>query len=332
MIWLSLSPVSGPWSLAEGPRPAPSDPVTLVAGQRSPRALVLHGEHLYWTTGGAGESDGEVKRVRRSGGTPEQVARGQAKPSGLVVLTPEAGDTGRALWVSDGTASVFGSLVDGSTDPALVSRFEGTRGALAALNGQIYWATASGFVLRAPLRGGAPEVVASGERDPSAITAAGDAVLWIDRDVQAGSYQIVVSQGGARAPVVTAAGNAAWLAADDTYVYWTVPGALKERQGMVLRARWRSGVASSPEVIAGNQPFPYAIAVDGDDVYWTSWGDATIQRGAALEATTQVLARGQAFPVAIAVDAGNVYWAVAGESGGTDGEGPAVGAIRRVSR
>ncbi|WP_231511907.1 hypothetical protein [Chondromyces apiculatus] len=327
--WAQPHPLCGPWAPTAGPALDPVAPVTLAAGQRHPQALVLHGEHVYWTNAGSGAADGEIKRTRREGGTPERLASDQIRPAGLTVIDPGGGDALRVAWLSEGERSIFSVPVGSGLDPLLLPRLlaerEGTRGALAQQGGRIHWTTSLGFVMALPVGGGAPEAFNLDAQDPTAIVAVADAVLWLDRT----NRRIWARAGSnAPAPVVFTEGNAGILAADATHVYWTVPGTLGSTDGKVMRARWQGGNDGTTQEIAGGEDYPYAIAVGGAEVYWTTWGQGRIRSTLTGGGTPKTLATGEPHPMAISVDASHVYWL----SAGTSGAAFADGALRRVSR
>jgi len=322
-------PICGPWSLSgPGAGPDPALPLTLAAGQRHPRAIALHGDHVYWTNAGTGAADGEVKRARKAGGAPQRLATGQASPSGLAVIEPGAGALTRVYWINEGAGTIFGALADGGAPgPSLLVQQEGTRGALAAAGGVLHWGTTGGVIFARPAEDGqVPAVVAVGQEDPVAITVAPGAVLWIDR----GAFAVRALVGGLLSTVASLEGARVGLAADATHAYWTEVGegtAPGTGAGRVMRARW-SGGGGAPEVIAAGQPLPYAVAVDATSVYWTNKGDGTVARAPKQGGAPQVIAAGQENPVAIAVDAASVYWANAGTSEANHQDGT----IRRASR
>ncbi|AKT38818.1 hypothetical protein [Chondromyces crocatus] len=330
--WSETQPVCGPWASAASESFSPTTPVTLAGGQQQPQSLFLHEEHVYWTNKGGRASNGEVKRVPRAGGRAERLASTQAQPSGVAVFEPGGGEATRVAWLNEANDAILSKPVLGGGSPTRLAGREGTRGDLFLLTktdtstvDRLYWTTSLGFVMTVPAKGGQVEVLASGEQDPSSISAVDDGVLWLARGEQA----IRGFMNGGTFHVVDVEGVPNRLAVDATHAYWTVGGVPGQANGKVMRVRWQGEpLIPMPEVIAEGQDYPYAIAVDGADVYWTTWGDGALRRAALDGSEIQTLVRGEPHPTALAVDPSHVYWL----SAGTSRAGFADGAVRRVSR
>jgi hypothetical protein len=118
--------------------------------------------------------------------------------------------------------------------------------------------------------------------------------------------------------LATIAGTGANIALDATNMYWTEPGTLNSagtayipNTGRVMSLALSGG---NPTTIASAQNWPYGIAVDGTNVYWTNFALGAAGVGNVMKlprdgsAVAIPLATGQTGPDAIAVDATNVYW------------------------
>jgi len=311
------TPACGPWSLA-GAREAPdsSVPVTLADGQRHPMAIAIDGTTVYWTNAGQAANDGEVKRVPRDGGTPVKLPSKRARPSGLVVHDGGDGAGLQIYWLDDGSETIYTAPADsGPQHEVKLLEYQGTRSAITAFGGMVYWTTSTGLILSFPTIGGElPQALATGQQDPIAITAHGESIFWLDRRQDPDKDAVMRSANGLVSAVAMDPGSTTGLAVDSTHVYWTVADG--DASGAVKRVSRQSGNfddLEEPEVIALMQPFPYAIAVDKTHVYWTNKGDGTVMR-APIDGggTPEMLASGQRNPIAIAVDDQNVYWANAG--------------------
>jgi hypothetical protein len=69
-----------------------------------------------------------------------------------------------------------------------------------------------------------------------------------------------------------------------------------------------AGSVCQPFALATGESYPWALAIDGSNVYWTTLGGA-IRTVAKTGGTPTSLATGQGYPYGIAVDGANAYWA-----------------------
>jgi hypothetical protein len=115
-----------------------------------------------------------------------------------------------------------------------------------------------------------------------------------------------------------ATGSFPWgIAIEGADVYWVNMG--EAQQGSVVKAPKSGG---APVTLASNQVNPVSIAVDAQNVYWTtsgtstcapsgactSNGDGTVMSAPLTGGTPTMLAGKQLAPVSIAVDVKNVYF------------------------
>jgi hypothetical protein len=125
------------------------------------------------------------------------------------------------------------------------------------------------------------------------------------------------------------------LAIDAKNVYW-VEGA-SGNDGSVM---WAPIGSATPQPLYTNQYLPEAIATDGTNVYWASWGtfdatghsnnDGTISQGPVTGGTPMVLASNLSAPASIAIDANNVYWTCVGQLGSDNLPAPNTGSVMQV--
>ena len=162
---------------------------------------------------------------------------------------------------------------------------------------------------------------ATGHVVRTAIAASATDVFWLQDD----SIVRAPRAGGATTTVAAALHTAKVqrMAADASSVYWTDLGTGDPSwSGRVYRASLADGKVET----ISDAPFPFAVAVDADRVYWTSGPDvggrilARDKSGGA----TYVLAHDLKQPRALAVDDRYVYWACAGDG--------AVGRVEKTPR
>jgi hypothetical protein len=156
--------------------------------------------------------------------------------------------------------------------------------------------------------------------------------------------QIIARGLGGRRVRVLAHGGLGWkfLVQDERYLYWTdkedetltrlpkdggVPLVLVTGQAgigaMVLAGGWfywvnRRQVVRMPEqggeveVLADELPWPHSIAVRGDAVVWTDYGDGenggTVHRLTLGDRRVVTLAEGQKQPSSVSIDHRDIYW------------------------
>jgi hypothetical protein len=100
--------------------------------------------------------------------------------------------------------------------------------------------------------------------------------------------------------VASQLGSGPWgIASDATSIYWTDSGL-----GRVMKVALGGG---KPTTIASRQNSPMAIAVDDNNVYWTTQS-GTVMKAPLAGGPPAALASGQGNLAGIAVDATNVYW------------------------
>jgi hypothetical protein len=305
---------------------------TLASGQVYPGALAVSSGRVVWVNGGqaANQVPATVQSIAAGGGSMTQLASATA-------FGGVAADATYAYWTASVAAPAGGS--SGSLDRAplaggtaeTIATGQNSPSGIAIDSANAYFAAAAsgspnGNVMKAPLDGGAPVVLAMGGQ-PDSLAVDSTTVYWAD--VGFGTIQSVPIAGGSSATVALAQPDPTGIAVLDGEAFWVTGG------GNVVAATTDGG---APTSLATGQSSPTAIAVDAVDVYWANAGtcpddggpcDGSIMKVGRDGGTPIVLASQQASPGGIAVDDSSVYFTTRG-SCAEDG-GACTGAVVRIS-
>lgn len=225
---------------------------------------------------------------------------------------------------SDASPSCLG--VDMSSDPAncgacgtacasvQLAKDDGEEGIVVDKT-NVYWLTLT-TVMKAPLLGGAPTKLASGQSLTSAIAVDATSVYW-------GANRMLMKvplAGGTPITLASSQGTISSIAVDRTSVYWTDLGT---GIGLVMKVPVDGG---PPVTLASGQGYPEGIVVDATNAYWFDAGYIRTVPLSGGNITTLVSYSGQSgtstIPTALAIDATNAYWTA------TDSAG--YGAVKKV--
>ncbi|MCC6997693.1 MAG: hypothetical protein IT370_23955 [Deltaproteobacteria bacterium] len=285
---------------------------TKLVQQRGVWRLVLAGRVLHWI------GPGEVRALSLDAapGTSPALVFDGSSIGGLAAV-------GGQVLVSDLHDDVIVASVAGQPAAALLGALHGPS-ALAADAQSVYFANGrDGTLCRAPLGGGAVEVLAEGSRAVAAVAVDATHVYWLEHGRtggQDGRLLRLPRAAPALPPqlaletVVRGQHQPSALASDDTAVYWTTQ--LGAGAGAVMRADKAAPATAS--LLSGPGLSPVGLAVDATSVYFANTSTRTLhavdKRGGASRTIAGVPLGPVLRPAALAVDDTSVYWLNQGES------------------
>jgi hypothetical protein len=259
--------------------------ITLASGQAGPMGIAIDSTSVYWTN-------------TANGGDP---------PANGVVMK---------VALNGGTPS---TLASGQNNPW----------AIAVDSTSVYWTNSidNGSVMKVPLDGGTITTLASGQSDPKGITVDGASIYWTNTSGESdgnGTVLKVPLDGGTVTTLASVTPNELYggvlggrIAVDGTSAYWT--GGTDGQS--VMKVPLAGG---TPTTLASGQSYPFGVAVDVMNVYWTDQGPVaafpgvpsasppanvgTVMKVSLGGGTITTLACGQSNPAGIVVDATSVYW------------------------
>jgi hypothetical protein len=182
----------------------------------------------------------------------------------------------------------------------------------------VYWDTYEGDIVKAPLDGGSPVTLASGQH-ADGIAVASSNVYWTNWSydyVPAAnpipSVAMVPAAGGATVPLVSDVTPAAFIAVDATSVYWTTWTATatspsSSTVNAVMRAALDGGAAYTLASVPGSNVVSEfgGFGVDGTSVYWS---DSRLMK-VGLDGGTAVTLLSTTEPVfGVTIGSTNAYW------------------------
>ncbi|HEY3802680.1 MAG TPA: hypothetical protein VGL61_08720 [Kofleriaceae bacterium] len=308
----------------------------LAVTQNEVLSLALAGGQLYWLDmGGVGEVSTDASG---SGLEIVQSSSGAAFALGGTIAT-----NGSMVYWADGdfpSGTVDSVPAGGGTRTMIAQTDEPLGVAIDATN--IYWSTfgssddAVGTIVKQPLAGGAPTVLASGLSTVGAIAIDDTNVYWTDMfgavasvPIAGGTVKTLVPAQYALPPNTILDDSPVGIAVIDGTVYWASTPLDGSSPSTIDSVSIDGG---TPAVIATPATTPRGIAVDDQFVYWSEIGVVTegsglgtpptadqgtvsrVDRGAG--GTPQVLATGASYPTAPVV-ANNALYYASGSSAST---------------
>jgi hypothetical protein len=324
-------------------------PVQIATGQAWPVSLALDktGGHIYWANFGTPDknyADGTVMVANKDGSGAASLVVNAEYPR----ATSLSYDGTTLVWETmppafSTTIFAFDTSVGTLRQIAIEQPASGSNTGTSIHGGSCYWAgftgamVSTGTVSSNLLDAGAPctnsdagggcKTVVPGQFGPRAVIALDQGLYWLSVGTPDGGGTLstvsTAELDGGKLRVLATASSALWgLAVTPGAVYWT------DSKGTVNSLADGGG----SRMFSGG-PMPYAIAVDGNNIYWTNdsaGGDVMV---ANLDGTNlRPLATGQSAPVGIALDDVAVYWVTQGTLADGGGYGNQDGAVWRVAK
>jgi hypothetical protein len=334
--------------------------VTLASGQNNPAAVAVDGTSVYWVNAGTSNSskDGTVMKVALGGGAPVTLASQQASPASVAL------DASSVYWTDFWAGTVTRVPLGGGTPVVVASEGHDSTVGLYVGASRVYWSDAAS-VLSAPAggAGGAIATLASatatGEGVIQGLVGTSTQLVWTTYPVSCTGTNCCLGSGcdgggvggagvvaacslqGCAQPTVIASGastSSVWcLAADTAHVYWANQVECPSGTGtcsQILAAPADGGAPTTLATLDAGEP--QAMAVDGSNLYWTSWdgwpasSNGAVMRVPLTGGTPVIVAGDQQLPEGIVLDATSVYWVDAGDCDG--GTGCATGSVMRIAK
>jgi hypothetical protein len=223
--------------------------------------------------------------------------------SGIAIDSSNVYFTDSTVPNEEGAADVMKVSLAGG--PATLLAHASSASGIAVDDRSVYWTeNVTGSVMKASLAGGAALTVASNQSAPEGVAVAGSDVYWVEH----GGDVVVGLPSGQPDPfaLATSLPTPYFLAVGATSVFWTTNA---DPYGGAVMSVPKTGGTSAPLALGGG---PYAIATDGDGVYWTS-SDGTSDRSGTVQRISsgverETVASELCGPAFIAIDASSVYW------------------------
>lgn len=313
-------------------------PLALARDQQHPSAIALDEDAVYWTDAVAGT----VMKVDRRGGTPVALARRLRCPLSLAV-------DATSVWVT--THDEDGAVLRiGKNDGAVAKEVVGSQvfpQCIAVDEHQVYWTNGgddhdNGTVCSVSRRGGAINLLATGEVGPQGLGLDSDGVYWLTRDdhirrvAKSGgevhtlhcpseAVEELLAQGGqtssAGQVLSTRPPRVRRIVVDEEQVYW------RDVSMNICSAIYTGNApqSGSTSVLVVEPDGPSDVAFDAEHVYWTDPILGRVLRVSRVGGRGEVCAPDEPRSLAIAVDAQGLYWSIGGARGGD-------GAIKMLPR
>lgn len=223
-----------------------------------------------------GVSDGTIRKVPAAGGPASVVA---SPGIGLQFFAVDA----THLYFTKSVSGVGGiyrmAKATGAISTIDASSAQVCRAGLAVDATHVYWAedgcfscsTSTGRILKAPLAGGAPVVIASGQPHPNFVAVDDGNVYW--SNLCSGTI-VKAPKAGDAPPTTLASGQAApqGIAAHDGFVYWTNSNSANPA---VMRVPACGG---APATLFAGGANPQTLVTDGTSLFWNDFNGGAVMK------------------------------------------------------
>lgn len=236
----------------------------------TPYAIAVDDTYLYFTEPNAGQ----VMRATLASGAPEAIASGQTTPANIAL----AG--GNVVWVNAGTPSSDGEFLDCSI--------------VALSNGNL-------------------TTLAAGQSNVDSLVIDANYAYWSNAGTLSKKFadgaimRVGLTAGGTVERLVSGRVHPRGVTLDANSIYWAEQGTGfwgdPKLDGNVMKLTLGEAI---PVALVANVQAPLAVAVDANNVYYSTVGG--VYKVPLVGGEPTVLATGQSQPVNVAVDATNVYW------------------------
>lgn len=267
-------------------KPAPVV-TTLASNLNSPANIAVDSTSIYWTEN---ITNGSIKKIPISGGTPITIASGLSKPFGIAL------DATNVYWTEKGSGNVNKVGKNGGAVTNLATGLSYPSG-IVVDSTNVYWSedTTYGNIWKVGLATGAtPTILAANACAPKSIALDATSVYW-GEFCYSGIRKVNISD-GTITTVFNDYSSAYNIAIDDTSVYWT------DDISTVRKVDKNGGTATN---LVTGLIFPGGITVDSSNVYWTEW--YTVKQ-VAISGGNVTIIDSKNGGTSIVGDSTNLYW------------------------
>jgi hypothetical protein len=276
-------------------------PLIIAQGQSSPGEIALDSGHVYWTNYGSGS----VMRASKDGRTTVIVADNQAFAWGVSVVGNQV------YWANASTiGSAWQGSIDGSVAPVELysAKAPNSRMRGVAADGEYLFIAHYDYnqVVRVNLVDQSKASFPA--QKPNDIALDAEAAYWSNEEGSLVKLPRAAATGTAPQVLLTGISRPRGVAVDENSVFVVAAGNVSASDGTLYRVPKNGGVAVELATALHN---PRELALDGLHVYFTSYGDGTVQRmskDGVAGGTREVVATAQQFPIGIGVDGNYVFW------------------------